>query len=347
MNGGISGVRPDDGWVRRHEDEQPVQPTSRATPQDAPPVEHPLPESFASGAAAPMAALAPVAPRNARDVETLRRLDAFRMSLTGWYHTPSGDVAVSTPFLMSPGYDVQRAFLSNPEKQAAMRQIAAKAGLSSGALARVQCGRGSPEEIHRLTQALIDAQPPGKKWTPLEVRDLMFKHAIGLDCAGYTQQAYLRATGRSAAQAGFHTITNESLSGLAQRGFRRIGAVADVRPGDLIVFGPPAEPPGEPGHRAIVYDQRVAAADDMKTLLSSPGGQAFAVGGRIRVLQMDSSFGCGGLSAGGGVQRSTWLYNEGTGRWAQETLNGADSKIVVAPTLYWHPLEGFYRKQGD
>jgi len=140
-------------------------------------------------------------------------------------------VAVATPFIMRPAYTAQRAFLASPKNLAAMEKVAADAHLSDGALFRVQSGRGTPEEIHQLTQALIDAQPPGKIRTPLDVRELMFDHAIGLDCAGYVQQAYLRAKGRTASQAGFDSITYENLSGLAQRGYTRITALADVRPG--------------------------------------------------------------------------------------------------------------------
>jgi hypothetical protein len=344
MSNGISGVRTEDRWARRHEDEDAVQPTSPGGEQAAPP-EHLLPPTFASGAGPSLAALGPIASRDVHDVQTQQRLDAFRMSLTGWYHTPSGDLAAVTPFLMSPGQAKQRAFLANPTKQAELQKIAARAGLSSTALARVHCGRGTPDEIHRLTQALIDASPRDTKWDPYAVRQLMFDNAIGLDCAGYTQQAYLYATSRTAAQAGFDTLTNESLSGLSGRGYARTAAIADVRPGDIIVFHPPPQFRGEPGHRAIVYDQRVATVDDMKTLLSSAQGQHFAVGGPIRVLEMDSSYGSGGTSTAGGVQRQAWLYNERTRQWA--TLNGSGSRIEVAASLYWHPLEGIYRKKGD
>jgi hypothetical protein len=348
MNTTISGVRPEDRWLRRHEDDEAVRSTTPSSPpRSISASERALPELTASRSSIPVAPLTPTAQPNARDVQTQRGLDAFRMSLTGWYHTPSGDVAAATPFMMNPGYAPQVAFRADPAKQAAMRKVSAQAGLSNAALARVECGRGTPEEIHRLTQALIDSEPAGKTWTSLDVRRLMFEHAIGLDCAGYTQQAYLSATGRTAAQAGLDAVTNESLSGLSHRGFQRVEAIADVRPGDLIVFDPPAEAPREPGHRAIVYDQRVATADDMKTLLSSREGQAFAVGGRVRVLEMDSSYGCGGDFKEGGVQRQTWLYNESTGRWAQETLSGPRSSVVTAATLYWHPLEGIYRKKGD
>jgi hypothetical protein len=304
----------------------------------------------------PAAAIAGVPNRDARDAQVRRQLDAFYMSLTGWYYTPAGKepgnhlgpgVAVGTPFMMNPGYPSQQQFLANPKKHAAMERIAARAGLSSAALARVQAARGTPEEIHRLTQALIDAQPPGTVFTSLSVRQLMFDHAIGIDCAGYVQQAYLLARGRTAVEAGFTSILNERLSGLAYRGYQRIEAVADLRPGDLIVLNHPPSEPHDPGHRAIVYDQRVATAADLRTLLASRRGQAFALGGPVRVLEMDSSYGSWGIPAKGGVQRQTWLYNESTGRWAREILEDKKPTLILKHNLYGHPLEGFYRRKGD
>jgi hypothetical protein len=347
MNNTISGVRPEDSWLRRHEEDEAVLPAPPVAPWPTPLAERAVPEPAASP---PTCAVAPPAPTplpNVRDVRTQRGMDAFRMSLTGWYHTPSGDVAVATPFLMSPGYREQKAFLANPQNRAAMQDVARRAGLSNVALARVQSGRGTPDEIHKLTQALIDEQPAGKVRCPSDVQKLMFDHAIGMDCAGYVQQAYLHATGRTRAEAGLDTITNESLSGLSRRGYEPIGEIACVRPGDLIVFGPRPGESGDPGHRAIVYDQRLATADDMRTLLADSKGQAFAIGGPIRVIEMDSSYGSGGNYDRGGVQRQTWLHNEATGQWAQEVLDGDSVRFAITPTLYAHPLEGFYRRKGD
>ena len=279
MSNPISGARSDDWWVRRHEDDGPVDaaraPTTPATP---PPVRE-LPDPVVSPHVKTAAPLAPSPQPSARDAQVQRGLDAFRMSLTGWYHTPSGDVAAGTPFIMRPGYDEQRALLARPENRAVLQDAARHAGLSTEALARVECGRGTPGEIHALAQALVDARPAGKVWRPGAVEKLMFESGIGIDCAGYVQQAYLHATGRTRAQAGFDTVMNESLSGLAHRGYERVGALAGVRAGDLIVLSPMPGERGDPGHRAIVYDQRLATADDMRTLLATSKGQAFAVGG--------------------------------------------------------------------
>ncbi len=306
MNNTVSSTRLDDAWRRLGED-----PDQAATVRGAPPT-RPSPNDppdFASkdlGPSTPMPVAPPVAgssPTAARDAQVRSGLDAFRMSVTGWYRTPGGDVAVSLPFLMAPGYEQQQAAMRKPEVRAELAQAATRAGLSQGAVDRIHAGRGTPDEIHRLTQALIDGQPADRPWTPVAVRSLMYEHMIGLDCAGYSQQAYLRATGRTAIEAGLGPMTLENLSGLAGRGFVHVDAVAQLRPGDMVVFSPMPTVARDPGHRAIVYDQRPATVNDLHTLLSTGAGQAFALGGPVRVVEVDSSFGSGGSAATGGVER--------------------------------------------
>jgi hypothetical protein len=291
-------------------------------------------------------------------------VDAFFKSMCGSYQTPSGAVVVPTTFMMNPGYAAQRAFKANPDNQAAMARLASTAGLSQLALGRVQQGRGTPDEIHALTQALIDQQPPGIPllntaapiWQPNDVRKLMHNHAIGIDCAGYVQQAYLRATGRTRAQLGFAPdLTNEGLFGLPQKGFAKFSAVADLRPGDIIVFNAPPHS-DQPGHRTIVFDQRVATDDDTSAISAADGGPAFAAGGTLRVLEMDSSYGSGGYYGDGGVQREKWIFNETSQKWAYlHLLAAADSSsdpmtwaVDNIGTLYGPDdvLDGFYRRRG-
>jgi hypothetical protein len=274
-------------------------------------------------------------------------LDEFRMAHVGWYHTPQGNITVATPFHMSTYVDAeQKKYLTERGHIAELQRVAASVHIDPPALVRVQSGRGTPEEIHRLTQAVIDAQPKGTPMTWMAIRQLMWNRCIGIDCAGYTQQAYLRATGRSATEAGFHSLVNENLSGLERRGFAPVPSLSEVRSGDILVLGPPEK--GEPGHRVLVYDQRLATTDDLRTLLGTRAGQSFALGGPVRVLELDSSYGAGGEPERGGVQRQTWLHNEATGQWAREVLDGENgSRLVVRPSLCDHPLEGFYRRRGD
>jgi hypothetical protein len=221
-----------------------------------------------------------------------------------------------------------------------------RAGLSPGDIRAIEAGRGAPEQVRKLTQALIDVtgQPAGGgPWTPLKIRDLMFECGVGIDCAGYTQQAYLSIRGKTAAQAGFGSLVDESLSNLAQRGFTRVAGVENVRSGDIMVLGQPA--PGAYGHRAIVYETHTASENELN-LLGAP--LEFAQAAPVFVLEVDSSWGGGGVADRGGVQRETLLYSGRTGQWGWlQPASQANPDQPPAFTLtsgpYDHPLEGFYR----
>ncbi|MDP9150473.1 MAG: hypothetical protein M3O36_11115 [Myxococcota bacterium] len=292
--------------------------------------------------------------RDARDALTKQRLDSFRRSMTGVYHRPLvgddlhwdalGDMHVAAPFTMARHFDDQaKTIVKNKDL---VSRAAARAHLSPAVLIRVQEGRGTPSEICALTQSLIDAvseQHPEMEWSPATIREWMFNCGIGIDCAGYAQQAYLAASGLTRSGARFASIAYESLSGLEQRGFRKLASVADVRAGDIVSLS--SHERGEVGHRAIVYDQHVASASDMRALLAwGAGAQAFAVGGPIRVLQLDSSWGCGGSSHRGGVKRETFWHNESTGKWAHQAPS--DRPFAASPDLYGEKLDGFFRGQG-
>jgi len=279
------------------------------------------------------------APPEKQHTERVQRgLDAFRMKMTGWYRTPSGPVAVPTPFYMVP--KDQRKDPTKIRVTPEQLSLGAQAGLSPAAASRVFQGRGTPEEIHRVTQLLIDRQPP-RASTPLEVRKLMFAHKIGTDCAGYVQQAYLAASGQSRAQAGFQSIENESLSALPPRGFSRVDRLSDVRAGDVVVF--PGATPAETGHRGIVFAQRVATVQDMEKLRQC-GVTGFDAGGPVRVLEVDSSWGSGDTSDWGGSQRRTFWFNDTTRQWATERPHpDGTTHATVSGAPYDHEGTVIYR----
>ncbi len=289
---------------------------------------------------------------NPRYARLQRALDAFQAAMTPTYRTRYGDVNVSATFRMNG--------VPATKSASELETVARRAHVPFDAVMQCRLGRGNPEQIHALTQALIDQgklEPaPGE---PLRkaVREMMQKYGIGVDCAGYVQQALLHATGLNRAGARLRSLDNEDLSGLARRGYRRVDAPSDVRPGDLVELGAPVPTRDDPdpdrvGHRAIVYDQHVATAADMRHLLTyGDAASAFSVGGPIRVLDVDSSWGCGGLAELGGVQRERWWYNEATRDWGWLIADegGAERSFVVTPTPYGHPIappNGMYRDAG-
>jgi cell wall-associated NlpC family hydrolase len=298
----------------------------------------------------PRAAVAPVTPATdaERDAQVQEGLDAFRLAMNPAYRVPDALPRPGTTFQMSDPYETQRATIQ--ANQAAVAKAAAAARLSGDDLRLVLSGRGSPHSLQALTQALIDAgRVPstvdgGPRLEP-RIRQMMFDCGIGIDCAGYVQQAYLRTMGVSASAAGWRARTNEDLSNLGARGFVRIGDLARVRPGDIVVLGPP---PKQPGHRAIVYEQHVATESDLAELRERSGAsRAFASTPPIRLLSVDSSWGSSGHAEFGGVRRETWWYSASTGQWAWLDQGDDRSRAFrTAGTPMDHPFGepfGIYR----
>jgi cell wall-associated NlpC family hydrolase len=308
-----------------------------------------------------MATQAVFAPRYERDTAIQQRLDAFRDSMTPTYHTSGGSLPVSTAFAMShPQTSNGMAPTPTALTEMAMSELqsAARRAHMESALGQIRSGRGTPEQIRAITQALIDEGHalPGPDGLPeSSVRETMAHYGIGIDCAGYVQQAYLHATGLDRPQARFAAGGDEDLSHLERRGYQRIDNLADVRPGDLVVLGACSPTPADPhpvGHRAIVYDQRLATPADIQGLLQNEGAQSFAVGGPIRLFVLDSSWGCNGIPEVGGARQERWWYNESTGKWAWLGQgNGRSPRpFGVDSRPYGHPCnppdEGFFRNAG-
>ncbi len=298
-------------------------------------------------------------------------VDAFFRSAAASYTSPanipmgaaSTSLIVAPTFMMGKGYPDQLAFKADQGKMDALKKMASGGGISEGVLGRMQVGRGTPDEIHALLQAIVNAQPATMTllntqaiaWQPNDVRQLMHNSAIGLDCAGYVQQAYLRATGRTRAQLGWDTLDNEGLFNLGGNGFRKFSKVTDLRPGDIVVFN--ATQAGQPGHRTIIFDQRPATADDKSALAAATNATDFSATGDLRVVEMDSSYGSWGDFHQGGVMRQLWVFN-GT-KWAhvvrlsQELPPHQDFRTLpllsVQDGLYGpgDKVEGFYRFRAD
>jgi cell wall-associated NlpC family hydrolase len=338
-----------------------VSPTTQSSSE--PLTDDNLPETSATSkrtAVDVMATQAVFAPRYDRDTAIQQRLDAFRDAMKPAYHMPSGHWPVSAAFVMSnPQASSGMAPGPRPlaDKDMSDLQSAARRAHMESALGQIRSGRGTPEQIHAITQALIDEGHAlrTKDGSPeSSIRQTMAHYGIGIDCAGYVQQAYLSARGLERPQARFASVGDEDLSRLERRGYQRIDNLAEVRPGDLVVLGacsPTRNDPHPVGHRAIVYDQRLATPADMQDLAQSEGARSFAVGGPIRVFVLDSSWGCNGIPEVGGARQERWWYNESTGKWAwlgqgNGTLPrpfGVDSRPYGHPCN--PPDEGFFRDE--
>jgi hypothetical protein len=221
--------------------------------------------------------------------------------------------------------------------------------MSRSEVTLIQQGRATPDQVQRLTQGLIDAGhlPPsggGGATLSARIRQMMFDHGIGFDCAGYVRQAFVAAHPEASA-ARWRAPVNEDLSGLTARGFVRL-SMSDAETGDIIVLKAPR--PTEYGHTLIVYDAHPATRSDRAILDSFVGIQAdvavIANSHCLRVLVVDSSWGCGDNAAVGGVQRQTWFEDQVSGKWLSIDPSGRTFTITELP--YGHAVDGVYRFAG-
>jgi hypothetical protein len=306
------------------------------------------------------------------------RLDKFLDACNATYTIPDGDGGATTTtarpaFRMTGGMSQDDPEVSRSMIRSALGPKVA--GPLGGAIGRVCYGRGSPGDVQKVTQALIDAGQLPDRGGPIKtdqdrVRELMWHFGIGMDCAGYVSQAAPLAAGKSAAGLGTANVTDPSqlFGALTLKGNPKWapvpqtpGGPLDAQPGDVIQLNSRDEPVG---HFVVVYDHSVLDAAGEKALLGQSKGDPgladfMSGGGKIDSYQVDSSWGAGGdwSFAGGGVNRQTWLYNETTQQWGifnqdqgridapGTPYNGDPAPADFTPTdgPYDHDLGGVYR----
>lgn len=362
-------------WTRLFED-HPYSPTPAPRPADPP--EPPDLTDFdaeAYATAARSMGVSPIAPNpvlealgalhHARDAAMQQRLDGFRAQATPTYRTPVGDVRVATPFWLD-GYAV------HPDKQEELRITCKALKLNATETRVLQDGRGTPAQVQRVTQALIDAYGlAGHTGQSIDerIRRTMFDHGIGMDCAGYTAQAFLASRGidRAHSQLASVSPSSDPLSNLANRGFARV-ALDAARPGDIVVLDPRM---GERyGHCAIVYAARQATDADKQFLRDAAelawrdakaheasDSAAYrdslaryntvvqaAATANLRVLVVDSSWGSDHDAHWGGVERRMWWHDPLEGPWVSTNRAGVP---LPSATPYDHPVNGVYRPRAE
>jgi hypothetical protein len=296
------------------------------------------------------------------------RLDAFRERATPVLSAEGKLVAVRIPFRMTvdprvvddPAYRDSRWAAQERivrAKEPELKDAAHAAGLSDDDVRRLHEGRATPEQVARVTQAIIDAghlprRSPEAPNLEMRIRKMMHDHGVGLDCAGYTQQAYLASRGLARGATGLDpNIEKENLANLSGKGFARV-SLADARAGDILVLGSPKR--GEAGHTLLVNDHRDATPEEEADLRKQPGFGS----GRITAYVLDSSYGSDARFDVGGVMQQIWWRDE-KGTWARKTKTTEPDGRKVADGFdvwprdkgtekpYGHPIEGVYRPRGE
>jgi hypothetical protein len=249
-----------------------------------------------------------LAKERAIDAEVRMRLDGFRDRFSGPYVVDGKPVRARPMFRMNTGFNDANMRAHQPELFAICR----RAGCGD-AVGPVCYGRPTPEQLVRVTQALLDAGklPPGPdEACQLRIRQMQWAWGIGVDCAGYTEGASAAARGKTVQPS-----MGDAFSGLAHNPTRRKVDVAEIRPGDVIHLDPPQR--NDVGHNVVVYDNAVIdEARRAELAARDPAAAAFlSAPGPFRAITVDSSWGAGEGNDYGGFRRDRWIYDEGTRRW--------------------------------
>jgi cell wall-associated NlpC family hydrolase len=291
----------------------------------------------------------PISPQTARFLQasgvTDRMVDAYFKAAHHTYQVDGQPVVASPQFRMVDGHNQKNVIVG----QAALAPLTGnKPGqLSMATLGNVLAGRGSPGDVARATQLLLDAGklPPADADHPtpeLRIRLMMWQHGIGIDCAGYVQQALASLHGKSPAQLGLKSPLNENLGALARNPhFQKIDTL-DARPGDVITLKD--DRPGEPGHTVLVVAHATRTGAELTAKLNPqlPENKAFLGAAQLDVFSVDSSWGTLKDDLEGGVKRQVWIHNRDTNEWA--TLEGGNTIGSIRKTPYPdHTMAGTFR----
>jgi hypothetical protein len=276
-----------------------------------------------------------------------QRLDAFLELATPTFHTSEGDISVPIPFRMNTLHGAELAHTDG--RAATLVNAGHRAGMTDYAIGLVTAGRGTPAQVTSVTQELLDEGllPSGPRGTLAQrVRKMIFDYRAGLDCAGYVQQAFLAAHGVTRAAAGLRAPLVENLSGLGDRGYKRV-PVEDVRTGDLFIFRPSAPTPNDPnpvGHTTVVRDSHATPAAELDMLTQTIGlSPEVAANGRWTTILVDSSWGNSGVASLGGVSRRSLWHDTVSSQWI---WTGDAGSIMSGRLPYRHVIDGIYRAKG-
>jgi len=243
-----------------------------------------------------------------RDAQVQAKLDGLRDRFSGPYTVMGQEVTARPMFRMSQPRSKE---IIDTVDRAAHRAGVANAN-------PIRWGQGTPAQLVKVTQALIDMGrlPEGPGDLAARIRKMQWDHGIGVDCAGYCKEAIL-ATSPKVVPLGLPGMESfRDLDGKRAHAFARV-SIGDARPGDLVTLDP--LPPETYGHNVMVYS-RTVADDARRAALASAHGPSMAAflasPGPHHVLEVDSSWGAGASGADhGGYRRDTWIYDASTKTW--------------------------------
>ena len=271
--------------------------------------------------------------KRAADANAKVKLDKVLERFSGPYKVNgAGDKVFARPMFRMNGEKSLNKETADAHKYE-LRKICTKYGVSQQAMENACVGRPTPEQLVKVTQALIDAgklKLESGATTEERIRNMQNTWGIGMDCAGYVREAAIAVHGDSA-QVLVGGKRGENRYGaidrlLQTRAFKKIDIsdIRSIRTGDIIHLEV-----GQIGHNAIVQNHEVLTPS-MRAKLSArypndPKLANFLNGeGPIHVLSVDSSWGISWGVEHGGFRRDTWIYDESAEKkkWGYFTPDG-------------------------
>jgi hypothetical protein len=285
---------------------------------------------------------------SARDAAIQQRLDAFRARFSGPYHVDGQTVEAPPMFRMNIPANNTNVRKTHAELSA----ICKRAGFPSDADMCIS-GRCSPEQLVRVTQALLDAgklPPPDAEHPTLasRIRAMQWSYGIGVDCAGYTQQAAAYAHG-STGKAFENGLMGDIFSGMQHDPRFTSVKPEDIRAGDVIHLKnltPPRRGEAPPvGHNVIVHGHTMLSDAKKRELQANePNVRGFLQQpGTFDVFEVDSSWGAGDGKDYGGYRRDTWIYNRTSGQWASYSVETPRRLYLQPVGPQGEKFDGAYR----
>lgn len=273
--------------------------------------------------------------------QTQKRLGEFMERAAGPYRAGGKQLVVPPAFRMIGGLGQLDAGAYVARIRAALGPSAYSAVASDVGL--VTAGKGTPEQVRRVTQALIDS-PAGRQYAASEsgIRSLMWDHGVGMDCSGYVHHAFLAARGKS---KGLGDPLASALQSPSPKDFRSIDPSV-ARAGDVVLLR--AGDDGA-GHKVIVFARHdVPRGTEMHARIARALGDGPAA--RFHLLEVDSAWGAGGDPHKGGVERRVWAFDQDSKRWAKLQQDARGQWHAFAsnkPGPYDHELQGVFRPRAE
>jgi len=155
------------------------------------------------------------------------RTDDYFESFNATYNINGTDVQATPHFRMTDGASGPRGRTSSVNVQDDLNILISKKDKAhynqamKSAIHGVAYGRATPQQVKMVTESLIRSgqfEVEQKKYPGLTdsetIRMMQWDNGVGIDCAGYVQQAFMAVHGSGRADFGFKEFGNEDLMSL-------------------------------------------------------------------------------------------------------------------------------------